>query len=251
MVVPVYLKRICLGISIFAFSSVGQATTSGTCVAFPDRMHVDVSGVGEFIINRSMEEREDQWTNDMNATGFWVQGSFAPLQDLCVDARLGLAEYSLDKASYLWKTDPGMEYDPGFAYGLGLRGRVYKIPYIESWIGLGIQYDHLMPQSKNVGGTEFESEADAWNISLDLSHNLIELGPGWEDWMVYGGMRYSGYKIDYWHGPTVIGHGIFEADMPFGMYVGSEYRLWDRIHGHMEFRFIDELAITFGAGYTF
>jgi len=232
-------------------STVGTyAGTSGNILHFPEKMNFSVSSNLDFVFGKDMLEDEDIVSNEMEAFRMYVQGSFAPLEYICLDVRLGAADYEFQLSSGR-ADDPGQDYGLGFHYGLGVRGKVVKIPVLDTWVGVGGQFNHYAPSDTKRYGRTFESDAIEWDFSADLSRNFPEWGPFWEDVTAYLGVRYSDFNVDYWHGPYIIKHGGFRNEDDFGIYLGTQYAHKGGIQGHIELQLLDQTALNIGAGYGF
>jgi len=227
------------------------ASTSGTILNFPETMNISVSSNIDFMFAKKVFEYDDKVHCKMDSLRMYIQGSFSPLEQVCLDARLGMADYEIQKRGSHGRNDPGQDYGLGFYYGLGLRGKVIQIPVLDTWVGMGAQYNYYSPKNTTRYGRVFESDAMEWILSLDLSRNLPELGPCGENITAYVGIRYSDLDIDYWHGPFTIRHGGLRNEDEIGVYLGTEYMHSERIHMHLELQFVDQNSIHIGAGYRF
>jgi len=227
-----------------------RAATSGNILHFPEKMNFSISTDLEYVLDKDMLEDEDIVHNEMESFRMYVQGSFAPLEYVCLDARLGVADYQFELSSG-GVDDPGQDYGLGFHYGLGVRGKVVKIPGIETWLGLGGQYNHYAPSDAERYGRVFESDAIEWDFSADLSRNFPEGGPFWEDVTAYLGVRYTDFNVDYWHGPYIIKHGGFRNEDDIGIYLGTQYAHKGGIQGHIELQFLEQTCFNIGASYRF
>lgn len=172
--------------------------------------------------------------------------------------------------------DPGdpsdsfdVEGDFDFAVGGGFRSRLYAIDQWNFLADFSIRWSKHESSIKKVDNLDldlgpgegarqdFETELFSWQLSLYASYSLevnnVRVVP-------YGGLRFSGVDVDVegkqeffdpaFDGTQTIDYSAEEHNI-FGMFLGVEAVFTENASVIFELRFIDELAITLGAGYVF
>jgi hypothetical protein len=153
-------------------------------------------------------------------------------------ARAGLAEFNIDNANF--------EGDFGFAYGGGLRLRVWDLPFAR--IGLLGQYFRFTSDDADSAGRAVDGEWEAFDIGLGIGTRRIGA------FQFYGGVTYHDVEVTL---TAPDGRLTLEQDIPILVFVGFHIiPLIDFPRGeflvNVEARFVGETPqFTLGLQYQF
>jgi len=153
-------------------------------------------------------------------------------------ARAGLAEFNIDNAAF--------QGDFGFAYGGGVRLRVWELPFAR--IGLLGQYLRFTSDDANSAGRAVDGEWEEFDIGLGIGTHQIGA------FQFYGGVAYHGADVTL---TAPDGRLTLEQDIPILAFVGLHiFPLIDFPRGeflvNVEARLIGEVPqFTLGLQYQF
>ncbi len=153
-------------------------------------------------------------------------------------ARAGLAEFNVDNADF--------KGDFGFAYGGGVRLRVWELPFVR--VGLLGQYFRFTSDDANSAGRAVEGEWEAYDIGLGVGTQQIGA------FQVYGGVTYHEVDVTLSAPDSRL---TLEQDIPILAFVGLHlFPFTDFPRGeflvNVEARFVGEVPqFTFGFQYQF
>ncbi len=153
-------------------------------------------------------------------------------------ARAGLAEFNVDNADF--------KGDFGFAYGGGVRLRVWDLPFVQ--VGLLGQYFRFTSEDSNSAGRVVEGEWESYDIGLGLGTRQIGA------FQFYGGITYHEVDVSLTASDSRL---TLEQDIPILGFVGLHIiPLTDFPRGeflvNVEARFVGETPqFTLGLQYQF
>lgn len=153
-------------------------------------------------------------------------------------ARAGLAEFNVDNADF--------KGDFGFAYGGGVRLRVWELPFVK--VGLLGQYLRFTSEDSDSAGRAVEGEWEAYDIGLGVGTRQISA------FQFYGGITYHEVDVTL---TAPDGRLTLEQDIPVLAFVGLHiFPFTDFPRGeflvNVEARFVGEIPqFTLGILYQF
>jgi opacity protein-like surface antigen len=229
-------------------ASVGGAETQG-------RNKIGVSVDQEFIFDRDMKYVSGtegiDWGKVEIDSMYRTMGkiSYGLLDNLDLYVKLGTADAKIKgPATY---NDPSTGPQSGtyvattsnaFAWGLGAKG-TYE--FAEDWLlGADVQYlRHRHSADFSYGEESWDGKVlfQEWQVAPYLAKRIGNFTP-------YAGVKYSDLRMNH---KDDYGTVKFKADDNFGMFVGTGYKLNDRLSLNVEGRFIDETAMSVACTYKF
>jgi opacity protein-like surface antigen len=225
-------------------ASVGGAETQG-------RNKIGVGVDQEFIFDRDLKyqsglENVESAKIEIDSM-YRTMGkiSYGLLDNLDLYVKLGTADAKV-KGPMTFTTVEGGTYTANtsnaFAWGLGVKG---NYEFAEDWLlGADVQYlRHRHSADFSWGENSWDGKLlfQEWQVAPYLAKRIGNFTP-------YAGVKYSDLRVDH---KDADGKVKFKADDNFGMFVGTGYKLNDRISLNVEGRFIDETAMSFDATYRF
>lgn len=157
--------------------------------------------------------------------------SYGLLDNLDIYTKLGTADVKIKGPAFTAKTDNA------FVWAIGAKG-TYELT--KDWfLGANVEYlRHRHSANFNFNGNDWDGKLlfQEWQVAPYVAKKIGNFTP-------YLGGSYSDLRVK--------GDVKLKADDNFGMFVGSSYKINDRLFLNMEGRFINERAISFGATYKF
>jgi hypothetical protein len=178
------------------------------------------------VITERKMTNEDKDKNKVDrSTQYLAKVSYSPLDWLCFDFKLGLADID-------YYTTRKTGFDHSLAWGIGSRakhelGNGYKLM-------VGVQYFSATDmKSSTIGDADWKE----WQGSLGIAKEL-------DRFMPYLGVKYSDAKLTSDQPKEV-------ADKNVGPFIGTDVKITENIYANFEGRFVDERAFTVGLSYRF
>ena len=229
---------------LFFASTDTFAGTAGNIVNFPEKGNLTAGYEYTKVENRDIIEYdsgpEALWIVDSSERNLG-KISYGVKENIALDFLFG--EATLDLEAENAPGDPGMKFDKGNTWGLGIRLKLFDDPQRNLAGGAGIQYRHFCNDNavRYDKKHPFSSKSEEWHLSLDIAKKIRKFS-------LYGGIRYSESTIPYTHYglPGIERIGGFKERNNFGMAVGGEFKIAGGLSLCMEKRFIDEDAYTLG-----
>ena len=157
--------------------------------------------------------------------------SYGLLDNLDIYTKLGTADVRIKGPAFTAKTSNA------FAWAIGAKG-TYE--FTEDWLlGADVQYlRHRHSAGFNFSGSDWTGKLlfQEWQIAPYVAKRIGNFTP-------YLGIKYSDLRAR--------GAVKLKADDKLGMFVGSSFKINDRLFLNTEGRFIDETAMSFGCTYRF
>lgn len=157
---------------------------------------------------------------DVDAYGFFVRPSFAPVRNMSVYGRLGFQ--GADKV------------DVGFAGGFGFQ-YAYEFPSAPQW-AVGGAFDFLY-WAGDIENTDRNIKWAEFQVTPAASYAVRQ---------VPGLVPYAGFMFDF-----VEARGSIEQDDPVGLLFGTSYDPVPQVRVEAQFRVISEDGVFLSAGYIF
>lgn len=238
---------LCLFIAVSGYAaSVGEAETQG-------KGKVGIGVDQEFIFDRDMKYQKGTENMDWGKVEIdsmsrtMAKISYGLLDNLDLYVKLGAADAKVKGKAYdSWVgTDGsfGVNTNNGFAWGLGAKA-TYELA--NDWfLGTDVQY----LRHKQDGRASYTGDPDwdvkytfqEWQVAPYIAKRIGKFVP-------YAGVKYSDLRMNH---KDIDGTIKFKADDNFGMFVGTGYKINDRLSLNAEGRFIDETAISVACTYKF
>lgn len=233
---------LCLPVIVYS-ATIGGAETQGkgeTAVGFDQ----------EFVFDRNLKNTK---STDENINFGKVEVdqiyrsmakiSYGLLDNLDVYVKLGTADAKI-KSPATYGPQYGIygaKTSNAFVWGLGIKG-TYEFA---AWLlGTDIQYlRHRHSTNFSFNDSDWDGKLlfQEWQVAPYLAKRLGNFIP-------YLGVKYSDLRVTHKDEDDTI---KFKADDNFGVFVGSGYKINDRLSLNGEVRFVDETAISFGCTYKF
>ena len=219
---------LCLPVVIYA-ASIGGAETQG-------KEKVGVGIDQEFVFGRDLKYQSglEGLGNEIeikNISRTMAKISYGLLDNLDIYTKLGTADVKIKGPAFTAKTDNA------FVWAIGAKG-TYELT--KDWfLGANVEYlRHRHSANFNFNGNDWDGKLlfQEWQVAPYIAKKIGNFTP-------YLGGSYSDLRVK--------GDVKLKADDNFGMFVGSSYKINDRLFLNMEGRFINERAISFGATYKF
>lgn len=153
-----------------------------------------------------------------DVTGFFVRPAYSIAPNAMIYGRLGFQD------------SDGL--DSGLALGFGAQA-AWVLPRAPRW-AIGGAFDFLYWQTE-VGRSGRDLDWTELQFSPAVSYHLPD---------VPGLTPYAGFALDFVTGDA-------DEDDPFGLFIGTNFDLGDRIRFDGQFRAINETGIFLSAGYLF
>lgn len=150
-------------------------------------------------------------------------------------------EYCCDVEDSVLKVKATGDY--GFAVGAGVKATVHEIPNVAR-IGVGVQLLNFTSKvTEKVAGDETKS--DITNFEYDIfaggAYTAIK------DFVPYGGIALS--KVNGKSKATGFPSVDINEDKSFGIFLGGDYSIQDRLKAGLELRLIDETSFALSISY--
>ncbi len=224
------------------------AGVSGNIANFPEKGKLTASYEYTKVENRRIVEYDggSLWIVDSSQRNLGKL-SYGVEENMAVDFRLGSNTLELEPENN-YGGDPGMRFDTGDAWGLGLRVRLFENSERNMAVGAGFQYQHFSNDNaiRYYPNDPFSCKSEEWHVSVDVARKLNK------HLLLYTSGRYSEIALPYTHAdPHIPRIGGFEERDNLGIAVGAEIKLAKKISLSLEKRFVDEDAYTAALHYTF
>ena len=184
-----------------------------------------------------------------------LKTSYGLLDNLDAYIKLGLADFEAEDDNYMlgikWADDI-IDSSTDFAYGFGLKGK-YELEE-DWWVGCDLQYLRSKHEAKVTQDYVFGSTStkyksfvvQEWHIAPYIAKRINNFAP-------YFGVRYSDMRLKMKNPDAALWLDDYklEADDNVGVFLGTDYEIDDNLVLNLEVRFIDEMALSFGADYKF
>lgn len=226
MILAIFL---CLPLAIYA-ASIGGAETQG-------KEKVGVGVDQEFVFDRDLGHQSGlegvgSGIEIKNMSRTMAKISYGLLDNLDIYTKLGTADVKIKGPAFTAKTSNA------FAWAIGAKG-THKLT--EDWfLGADVQYlRHRHSADFNFSGSDWDGRLlfQEWQVAPYVG--IEKIG----NFTPYLGVAYSDLRAR--------GAVKLKAEDNFGMFVGSSYKINDRLFLNTEGRFIDETAMSFGCTYRF
>ena len=237
-------------ISVFILLSLtsvdAYAGMSGNIANFPEKGNLTAGYEYTEVENRRIVEYDGGalWIIDSSERNLGKL-SYGVKKNIALDLIFGKAALELEvENSY---GDPGMRFDSGDTWGLGIRVKLFENSERNFVTGAGFQYQHFSNDNaiRHNKNDPFSSKSEEWHLSVDAAKKFSKC-------LLYSALRYSESTIPYTHaGPPVVRIGGFKERDNMGIAVGGEIKFAKKISLCLEKRFVDEDAYTLGIYFTF
>ena len=226
---------------LFLLSTDTFAGTAGNLANFPEKGEMTAGYEYIKVDNRRIVEYDGGalWVIDSSKRESG-KISFGLEENVALDFLFGRATLNLGGEN--GGGDPGLKFDTGNTWGLGIRVKLFDNPEMNVLGGAGFQYQHFYNDNaiRYFRKDPFSSKSEEWHISADLAKRFSKC-------LLYGAVRYSESTIPYTHaGPPVVRIGGFKERNNFGIAVGGEIKFTEGLSLCLEKRFVDEDACTLG-----
>ena len=219
-----------LSVTIFFIFSV-QLSQGAPCYGpnMPQKGKWDVGVQTNILLEREMEKKYEY--GDVKSEQYFLTGSFGVTDWFSLDGKIGAGDV---------KHKPGVgdeiNYDTNFAGAYGFRTRVFQSQNNNVNAILGFQHISVHPDDQTVNNEKNEIILDDWQLSALVSKRLNNFVP-------YFGTKVS--RLDLIH--KIDGERKRKkCEDNFGLVIGSDIFIKEKLRLNLEGRFIDEEAITAG-----
>ena len=235
--------------SLFLLSKDTFAGMAGNIANFPEKGKLAVGYEYTKVDNRRITEY------DAESGGFAIidsserslgRISYGAWENIALDFLLGRATLNIEDAIH--SGDPGLKFDSGNTWGLGIRVKLFENLEKNLVTGAGFQYQHFSNDNaiRYYPDDPFSCKSEEWHVSVDAGRRLNKYI------LLYASMRYSEITLPYTHAdPQIPRIGGFKERDNMGIAVGAEIKLAKKISLSLEKRFADEDAYTVGLHYIF
>jgi hypothetical protein len=228
---------------LFLASTNTFAATAGNIANFPEKGKLTAGYEYTKVENRDIIEYDGGpgalWVVDFSERNLG-KISYGVKENIALDFLFGEAALTLEAENA--PGDPGMKFDKGNTWGLGIRLKLFDDPQRNLTGGAGVQYRHFCNDNavRYNKKDPFSSKSEEWHLSLDMAKKIKRFS-------LYGAVRYSESTIPYTHaGPPIVRIGGFKERNNFGIAVGGEIKFTEGLSLCLEKRFVDEDAYTLG-----
>lgn len=237
---PLLHSMLCL---LFLASTNTFAGTAGNIANFPEKGNLTAGYEYTKVENRDIIEYDSSgealWIVDSSERNLG-KISYGVKENIALDFIFGKAalELGIENDS----GDPGMKFDRGNTWGLGIRVKLLEDFERGIVTGAGFQYQHFHNDNaiRYNKKDPFSSKSEEWHVSVDAAKKFSRC-------LLYSAVRYSESTIPYTHaGPPIVRIGGFKGRDNFGIAVGGEMKFTEGLSLCLEKRFVDEDAYTLG-----
>jgi hypothetical protein len=228
---------------LFLASTNTFAGTAGNIANFPEKGNLTAGYEYTKVDNRDIIEYDGGpgalWIVDSSERNLG-KISYGVKENIALDFLFG--EAALDLEAENASGDPGMKFDKGNTWGLGIRVKLLEDFERDLVIGAGFQYQHFHNDNaiRYNKKDPFSSKSEEWHVSVDAAKKFSRC-------LLYSAVRYSESTIPYTHaGPPIVRIGGFKERNNFGIAVGGEIKFTEGLSLCLEKRFVDEDAYTLG-----
>ncbi len=239
-------KCICIFILLFFPSLHASASVSGNIANFPEKGNLTAGYEYTEVDNRRIVEYDGGalWIIDSSERNLG-KISYGVEENIVLDFMFGRATLDLEPENNIG--DPGLRFDSGDTWGLGIRVKLFENLQRNLATGAGFQYQHSYNDNaiRYSRKDPFSSKSEEWHVSVDVAKKFSRC-------LFYSAVRYSESTIPYTHaGPPVVRIGGFKERDNLGVAVGVEIKFAKKVSLCLEKRFVDEDAYTLGIHFTF
>jgi opacity protein-like surface antigen len=200
----------------------------------PEKRHWTWGVEGNFILDRNLDNEE----GGVEVDKYFITGSYGIFEWLSFDGKIGVGNADWHRT----KGNDSLSYDTNFAGAYGFRIKGYEI---EEWgikSVVGFQHISVHPDAKNQGSNKHEAIIDEWQGSVAVSKDIGNFVP-------YIGARYG--TVDFIKWVDEHDRKRIQSEDYYGVIVGLDYWLSERMKLNMEGGFLDGEELAIGISYDF
>jgi hypothetical protein len=187
-------------------------------------------------VNILFERRLEKDFGEFEGNQYFFTFSYGLLDWFSIDGKLG-------SGNITQKPDGQDEirYNTNFAGAYGFRIRAFENEAEKMRVIAGFQHISVHPNHRDVDGVDNDCLTDDWQISFLVSKDFKHIGP-------YLGFKISRHDLVHKEAGE---RKRKKSDDLFGLFIGLDAYLNDKVRFNLEARFIDETALSLALVYTF
>ncbi|WDT77323.1 MAG: hypothetical protein MPW16_08915 [Candidatus Manganitrophus sp.] len=211
---------------MFFLVTIFIATMATSLSAAPIGVPGATAGANKSVVGAELNlltDRDLTGGGEVESTQAFAKGEVGLTERVDLIVRIGVGDFE----------GPGVDTDFGPAFGVGFKTTWAEIPDANLKIGTVLQTTRIRAEddSTRLGWAEYDAALGAFLDSRGSKQAVVP----------YGGVAWSALDIE----------GTAQEDDAFGFFLGALARLGGNFQVGVEFRIVDQTAISANAGFVF